>query len=277
MIDQQRIGTVAAVALAAAVLVVTGASPAHAQDTRSTVTPEQVPPAPPALSPAALQPLRLEYHSTIAMGGNNRITVNSTRVVGPASLSGHRVWRVATTTLGESRGGTDVVYLDPATLRPLHRSVDKGGRSLELSYSDGWVRGHEGNVKTDKPIAVSVPGPVFGEGGALDAVLVSLPLTEGYETSFDAFDLAARASRQWDVKVVGTAELELPAGAFATFKVAVTPDDGGRGGGTYWVSTDRPRMVVQSRTTLPGSQGADEVVTVLQSWRLTEEAAPKAD
>lgn len=277
MRDSHSIYSTAVVVCAAAAILLGGASSAAAQESGSTVTPEKVPPPPPAVSPAALQPLVLEYESTISMGEGNHLTLTSTRQMGPATFKGRDAWRVATTTLGGAHGGTDVFYLDPSTLLPFHRATDRGGSSLDIAYEDGWVRGYETTVDGRRPVNVSVPGSVFGDGGALDALLVSLPLEKGYGTSFEAFDLATRTARRWDVKVVGDAQLELPAGDFATYRVTVTPGDGGQGGGVFWVRRDQPRMVVESRTRLPGSKGGDEVLTVLQSWKLSQEAAPKPE
>ncbi len=260
-----------------AALLLAVAAPAAAQESTDAIATSRVPAPAPAVQPSQLQPLSLTYRSTLMMGDGNQLSITSERVIGPATLEGRKAWRIATTTMKGPNGTKDVFYLDPDSLRPFHHTVSHGDRTIDIAYQDRWIRGYESRVEDRRPIEVSVPGPVFGTGGALDALLVSLPLAKGYETSFDAFDLASRSVHRWRLTVKDATDVTTPAGDFATFEVDVRPDGGGSGGGTYWVSRKSPRMVVESRASLPGTNGVKGVRTVLKSWSLTKEAAPPAE
>jgi len=54
-----------------------------------------------------------------------------------------------------------------------------------------------------KPIAVDLGGAVFGDGAGSFDVLATLPLAEGYATSFRNLDLQKQKLELKNLKVVG--------------------------------------------------------------------------
>jgi len=84
--------------------------------------------------------------------------------------------------------------------------------------------------------------------------MATLPLAEGYETTFRNFDVLSQKPKAMQLKVVGTESATVPAGTFDCFKVEVSsPDDGQRS--TFWVARDT-RRVVKLMSVMPRMNGA---------------------
>ena len=65
-----------------------------------------------------------------------------------------------------------------------------------------------------------------------------LPLAEGYSITFRNFDLQKQKPKIVQLKVAGTEAVTVPAGTFDTFKVELTPTDGGPDKETLWIAKD---------------------------------------
>jgi hypothetical protein len=112
-----------------------------------------------------------------------------------------------------------------------------------------------------RPISADVGGDLFADGAGASLVLATLPLAEGYTTTFRNFNLQTQKVRAMQLTVGGTEQVTVPAGTFDAFKVDVSsPDDGTKM--TLWVSK-LLRQVVKSTVTSPQFGGAT-VTTELQ-------------
>ena len=101
-----------------------------------------------------------------------------------------------------------------------------------------------------KPVSVELGGPLFADGGGSHAVIATLPLAEGYTTTFRNFDVQKQKVSLKQVKVAGVEQVTVPAGTFATWKVQLSSADGDPGETTLWVAQDS-RQVVKITATLP--------------------------
>ena len=93
-------------------------------------------------------------------------------------------------------------------------------------------------------------------------VIATLPLAEGYETTFRNFNLQTQKVDMRQLKVIGAEQVTVPAGTFTAWKVEVSSASGEPGGNTVWVAKDS-RKVVKITATLP-SMGGATLVSELQ-------------
>jgi hypothetical protein len=65
-----------------------------------------------------------------------------------------------------------------------------------------------------------------------------LPLVEGYSTTVRDWDVILLKEKLWQLKVGGTERVTVPAGAFDTYKVELTANDGIGDKQTAWIAKD---------------------------------------
>jgi hypothetical protein len=100
-------------------------------------------------------------------------------------------------------------------------------------------------------------GNLFADGPSTPLAIATLPLADGYTTTFRNFDMQTQQSRVVQLSVVGSEQATVPAGTFDTFKVEMTSAGGQKA--TAWVAKDT-RVVVKSAVTSP--QLNDATVTM---------------
>ena len=86
-------------------------------------------------------------------------------------------------------------------------------------------------------------------------MIATLPLAEGYTTTFRNFDVLTQKPTLKQLKVVGIEEVTVPAGTFKAFKVDVSSADGEPELQTVWITPDT-RTVVKITAILPQMGGA---------------------
>ena len=104
-----------------------------------------------------------------------------------------------------------------------------------------------------RPIAIDAGGELFADGPGATDVVATLPLAEGYSTTFRNFDAQAQQVRPVQLKVLGSEKVTVPAGTFDAFKVEVATSGGPTA--THWIAKD-PRRVVKVVAVLPQMNGA---------------------
>jgi hypothetical protein len=150
---------------------------------------------------------------------------------------------------------TDVTTLDKATLVAQKRSVKQGPATIELAFAGGKATGTMAMGGDPKPVSVDLGGELFADGIATSDAIASLPLAEGYSTSFRNFDVRQQKVQLKQAKVAGTESVTVPAGTFQAWKVEVTSAEGEPGQMTIWVAKDS-RKVVKTAATIPQMGGA---------------------
>ncbi|HSL83069.1 MAG TPA: hypothetical protein VLF66_09845, partial [Thermoanaerobaculia bacterium] len=87
---------------------------------------------------------------------------------------------------------------------------------------------------------------------------------DGYQTTLRSFEVGMQQrTRLWSLEVASAETVEVPAGSFETYRVAIEPLDGEGGGQTLWVTKDGPRRVVKGEGKLPPTMGGGTIVTEL--------------
>lgn len=225
-----------------------------------------------------IKPQETQSVATLQVQGQE-IRMQMTRTIEPATVEGQKAWRivdVAETPMGTSK---DTVLVDQATLLPIHRSGG-GVVTVRLDYGGDAITGEVGASGQTTPVETALEAPVVGDGPGLELFLMGLPLTEGYRTTLRSFDVQQQRVRPFEIKVTGTETVEVPAGTFDTFAVAVTPLDGDGGPSTLNLKREAPHHVVRARYSLPDAVGGGMMKTELTGMgesqdQLTTEANKK--
>jgi hypothetical protein len=108
---------------------------------------------------------------------------------------------------------------------------------------------------TPKPVSVDLGGDLFADGAGAHEAIASLPLAEGYATSFRTFDVQKQKVALKQLKVLGRESVTVAAGTFDAWKAEITSAEGEPGQTTVWVASDS-RQVVKVSATLPQMGGA---------------------
>jgi dipeptidyl aminopeptidase/acylaminoacyl peptidase len=161
---------------------------------------------------------------------------------------------VVTETLNTPMGAAvDRGVLEKGTLVLRKRAITQGPMTIEYESRDGKLKGEMKMNGQARPIAVDTGGDLFADGPGATDVVATLPLAEGYTTTFRNFDAQSQQVRSVQLKVLGSEQVTVPAGTFEAFKVDVVITGGPTV--TEWVAKD-PRRVVKVVAVLPQANGA---------------------
>jgi len=207
-----------------------------------------------AVAPKPARELRAgssTYLYRIEMGGQK---MELTAVLDVKEENG--AWLVTETTKlpGGAGEATDRAVLEKGSLVLRKRSVSQGPISVELAVADGKATGEMKMGGQPRPINVDVGGELFADGPGAPMVMASLPLAEGYSTTFRNFDIQTQQVRMMQLSVAGSEQVTGPSGTFDTFKVDFTAAGGQKG--TIWVAKDT-RAVVKGVLSAPQMNGAN--------------------
>jgi hypothetical protein len=147
----------------------------------------------------------------------------------------------------------DRTVLEKDTLVLRKRTITQGPVSVDLESRDGKITGEMKMNGQGKPIAVDSGGELFADGAGSNDVIATLPLADGYSTTFRNFDAQAQQVRSVQLRVLGSESVTVPAGTFDAFKVEIVTTGGPTA--TEWIAKD-PRRVVKVVAVLPQMNGA---------------------
>jgi len=201
-----------------------------------------------------LQPGVWHYSVTLEMGGQ-QMNLKLTSTITDSGTSWTALNEV------ETPGGTmtETAILAKNTLIVLKGKMNQGPASIDLDFTSGKAVGKMSMNGQDMPISVDLGGPLFADGAGKGQVIATLPLAEGFSTSFRNFDAITQKVKLQQLKVIGTESVTVPAGKFDAYRVEVSSADGGTDKTTLWVAKDS-RKVVKSSSALASMGGA--VMTV---------------
>jgi dipeptidyl aminopeptidase/acylaminoacyl peptidase len=197
-----------------------------------------------------LAPGTSSYKGTLAAGGQS-MPMSVTRIV-KEDAGKWVVTDSATLPMGDA---IDTTVVDKGTLVVTQRKVKQGPVEVDVAFKDGKATGTFSMNGQTRPIAVELGGALFADGASTAQALASLPLADGYTTTFRNFDLQKQKVALKQVKVVGTEDVSVPAGAFKAWKLEVTSAEGEPGSITLWIATDS-RKIVKTSASLPSMGGA---------------------
>ena len=141
---------------------------------------------------------------------------------------------------------TDTATLDKGSLTLRKRSVKQGASSIDLDFAGNKAQGSMSMNGQEKPISVDLGGPLFADSNGAQQAIGCLPLAAGYTATFRNLDLMKQKVKVMELKVTGSESVTVPAGTFDTFKVELTPADGGPDKSTVWFAKDSRRLVKMS-------------------------------
>ncbi len=191
-----------------------------------------------------------KYEAKLALGPQ-QLTLKTSTVIKEENGS----W-VATESMESPMGAaTDVATLDKGTLILRKRSVHQGPVAIDLDFAGNKATGKMSMGGQDRPIDVDLGGPLFADGAASFNVIGSLPLADGYSTTFRNFDVQKAKPSLKQLTVAGSETVTVPGGKFETFKVELTSADGGSDKTTVWIAKES-RIPVKISAVLASMGGA---------------------
>jgi dipeptidyl aminopeptidase/acylaminoacyl peptidase len=195
--------------------------------------------------PKPSMPIKLEkstYQVRVEINGNAVMNFTATEEVKEEN-GGLTAFSVAQTPQGEI---SDSTWLDKVTLKMKKRSINQAGTKIEYEVKDGKAIG----TAAGKPITADVGGDVFADGAGTYSIIATLPLAEGYTTTYRNFDVQKLKPEMKQLKVVGLEKVKVPAGEFDAYKVEIIPDGDEAKKETVWIAKDS-RKVVKIQNVLP--------------------------
>ncbi len=198
---------------------------------------------------AELQPGVYKYQLKLAVGGQ-QLSLNLTTTI----KEENGAWTATDVMETPAGPATDTAKLDKGTLTVRQRSMQQGPANIKIDYEGGKAKGSINMAGKETPIMVDLGGPVFGDGPGGPQAMASLPLAEGYTTTFRQLDVQKQKAKTMQLKVTGSEQVTVPAGTFDTFRVEISTDDG-PDKMTLWVAKDT-RKPVKSSTVVAQMGGA---------------------
>jgi hypothetical protein len=175
------------------------------------------------------------------------------------AISGQQVALTVSTTIAEEGGGwiaTDVIdtpngpvtqisSIDKGTLIARKLGLKQGPVSIDLNFAGDKAAVTSNMSGKDTPISLDLGGPLFAQGAGAKQSLASLPLAEGYSTTYRNFDVQKQKVQLMQLKVSGVEKVTVPAGTFDAYKLEISSDDG-TDKETLWVSKDSHKPVKEA-------------------------------
>jgi hypothetical protein len=149
----------------------------------------------------------------------------------------------------------DTTWNEKGSLLFSKRKIQQGPSKIDLAYADKKVTGKMVMNGQEHPVTADLGGPMFAEGAGAGQVVALLPLEAGYKTVVRNMEQQRSKEQLMQLEVTGSETVKVPAGEFETWKVEMTPADGGAGKATLWIGKSNRRMVKLSAV-IPEMGGA---------------------
>ena len=201
-------------------------------------------------STADLVPGTWHYAATIEMAGQKMALKTNTTITDSGAS-----WTAVNETETPMGKATDSATIEKGTLILLKRKVAQGPMSIEVDFTGGKAMGKMSMGGQDRTITADLGGTLFADGPGADQVIATLPLAEGFSTTYRNFDAMTQKVKLMQLKVTGTEAVTVPAGNFDAFRIEVTSADGGPDKQTIWIAKDSHK-VVKSSAVLASMGGA---------------------
>ncbi len=190
------------------------------------------------------------YKASIEMGGQT-IPLSVTSEVKEEGGA----WVVTETAKMPMGDVVDRSVIEKGSLVLTRRWIKQGPVEITIDFKDQKASGTMNVNGQARPISVDLGGDIFADGAGAHDVMASLPLAEGYTTTFRNFDVRGQKVKLMQLKVVGMEKVTVAAGTFDAIKLEVTSAEGEGGKTTVWVDKEN-RKVLKTTATLPQMNGA---------------------
>jgi dipeptidyl aminopeptidase/acylaminoacyl peptidase len=174
------------------------------------------------------------------------IEVNGQKISLKVSTSikdGGGSWTATDQTETPQGTATDVATLEKTSLLLQKRNVKQGPVSVDIDFAGNKATGTMSMNGQDRPIAVDLGGPIFGDAAGGDLAIGCLPLAEGYTTTIRNFDIQTQKTKFLQLTVAAAESVTVPAGTFDTYRVEVAAAEGGPDKKTIWIAKDSHKVV----------------------------------
>ena len=119
--------------------------------------------------------------------------------------------------------------LDKSTLAVRKRTVTQGPATITLDVAPGGkISGTVNMGGKAQPVSLDAGGDLFADDPGGVQVVATLPLADGYRTSFRNLDVQTMKVKVVHLAVSGSEQVTVPAGTFDAWKVDLTSKDGPR-------------------------------------------------
>jgi hypothetical protein len=215
----------------------------------------------PQIDASTLHPRQFVYTATLERDAVSTNLGTRTFTVSQAMYGGLPTWLLVETRTDNGIPATDSLYAGLLALKPIHWAATLGTSRLAAEFRGDTVYGATSAPAGGRSIVTVVPRGTVVSAAMLQTVLRLLPLQSNWEDSSMATLSVTPASDTvvpTRISVVGDESVQVPAGTFDCWVVAVHAD---AARGLYWVSKTDP-MVVRSVLDVPSMNGAQLVSTL---------------
>ena len=142
-------------------------------------------------------------------------------------------WVVSETAKTPMGDMADTTTLEKGTLVAEEALGLAGPVAIALAFEGNKATGTMTMNGQSKPIDAELGGALFADGAGTHNVIATLPLAEGYTTTFRNFNVQSQKVALKQLKVVGVEEVTVPAGTFKAWKVEESSAEGEPGTTTH--------------------------------------------
>lgn len=224
---------------------------AVAQETETSAAPAA---ALPKLVPSRLREERLGYQVKTDMSGMEQ-TGTATLSIAKDSITqdGEQqdVWRLEFSEQAPLVPRGNIFILRQADLGLVERHMVMQMETFEFRFGDQAVFIGDEEVPLPLPVIAS-----------WDVSVLALPLAEGFETFAHTFEVLQGAPMRWQVAVEAVESVEVPAGTFESYKVALSCLDNDALSATAWVTKDAPYRIVRRESAYMPTMAPDSTMLI---------------
>jgi dipeptidyl aminopeptidase/acylaminoacyl peptidase len=197
-----------------------------------------------------LQPGTSSYNASLNAGGQSM-----TMEVGRTVVEEGGTWVVTESAQLPQGAISDKTVLEKDSLIVRSREIRQGPIAIDLKFAGGKATGTLSMGGQEKPMSVDLGGELFADGSGAYVSLATLPLAEGYTTTFRNFDVQGAKVTIKQARVTAVEEVTVPAGTFKAWKVEIASAEGDPGQQIAWIDT-ASRRILKTHATLPQMGGA---------------------
>ena len=197
-----------------------------------------------------LRPGTHNYKASIALGGQSVPLTAKTDI-----KEENGAWVVSETVTTPQGDVVDISTIEKGSLLLKRRSIKQGPMSIEMNVAPNKLSGTTTMNGQPKPIDADPGGVLFADGAGAFEVIASLPLADGYSSSFRNFDVMKQKPQIKQLKVLGSESVTVPAGTFDAYKVEIQSADNEAEKQTVWIDKTS-RKVLKIEAVIPSLNGA---------------------
>jgi len=220
-------------------------------DVKTVTTPKMMTASAEVPKPAVdLRPGTYNYKASIALGGQSMPLSVKTDI-----KEENGAWTVNETAQTPQGEIVDVSTIEKGSLLLKRRFIQQGPMTMEINVTPNKLSGSRVMNGQTKAIDADPGGALFADGAGAFEVIASLPLAEGYSSSFRNFDVMKQKPQIKQLKVIGSESVTVPAGTFDAYKLEIVAADNDADKQTVWIDKGT-RKVLKISAVLPSLNGA---------------------